>query len=133
MLDISARLGTFSELSNPDLMVYLIREWILALSRTNLVYLQLHPDTVPLYDSGVYYQEEKMGHEDFFDIPEILYQGYADCEDLSAWRVAEYWSVGQYADPIVTYDLYDNGDILFHVRVQTQYGIEDPSRVLGMP
>jgi hypothetical protein len=114
-------------------MVSLITNWITALAMTNLVYLQLYPNTVPLYDSGVYYRQEKPGEEDFFDIPMVLRQGYADCEDLAAWRVAEYLSVGQQASPMVTYELYDNGDIDFHVRVLTAYGVEDPSRILGMP
>ncbi len=132
MLDISAQLGTFDDNLPPDTMAYLITSWIEALAKTNYVYLQMYPDTVALYDSGVYYREEPFGEEDFFDIPTVLQQGFADCEDLAAWRVAEYWSVGLSATPLVSWDVFRNGDVLFHVRVQTPYGLEDPSAALGM-
>lgn len=132
MLDISAQLMTFSEDIPPETMAYLISSWVESLARTNLVYLQLYPDTVPLYDSYVYYQQEPPGLEDFFDIPTLLEQGYGDCEDLAAWRIAEYWFTGNYASPLVTWTEYDNGDIEFHVQVHTPQGIEDPSWVKGM-
>ncbi len=136
MLDISAQLGTFDGPMHPDQMATLIGGWVNALVATNLVYLQMYPDTVPLYQSGVYYKEEPIGYEDFFDIPTVLKQGFADCEDLAAWRAAEYLSVGEMAYIVVTWEAiqHNNGDIdiLFHVRVQTQYGVEDPSARLGM-
>lgn len=117
-------------------MAGLIGNWVTALMMTNVAYLQVHPNTPALYSSGVYYLEEPMGEEDFFDIPTVLRQGYADCEDLAAWRAAEYLVVGRWAAPLVTWEAIEyptgNIDLLFHVQVQTQYGIEDPSVVLGM-
>lgn len=127
------QLGTFDDYIHPSVMAELIAGYTRMLALTNLAYLRMYPDTVALKDSGVFYQEEPFGLEDFFDIPVILAQGHADCEDLSGWRIAEYWSVGLPAEPFVTWQAYDNGDILFHVRVTTPYGIEDPSAALGMP
>lgn len=137
MLDISAQLGTFDEPLHPDVMASLIANWVNALVATNLVYLQMNPNTVPLYESGVFYQEEPMGQEDFFDIPTVLVQGHADCEDLAAWRAAEYLSVGEWAYIVVSWEALQDTktgeiDILFHVRVQTRFGLEDPSAILGM-
>lgn len=132
MLDISAQLATFEEDMAPEAMAYIIASWVEALAKTNHVYLQIHPDTIPLYDSDVYYQLETPGEEDFFDIPTILDQGFADCEDLAAWRIAELWSIGEYAAPMITWTEYDNGDIDFHVQVNTRLGVEDPSEVKGM-
>lgn len=137
MLDISAQLGTFDSPDlSPDDMANLIANWVNALVATNLVYLKLYPRTVPLYRSGVYYREEPMGQEDFFDIPTVLFQGHADCEDLAAWRCAEYLSVGEWAHVVVTWEAIQHNsgdiDILFHVRVQSRYGLEDPSEILGM-
>lgn len=43
----------------------------------------------PLYHSGIYYKEEAPGHEDWLDAPAVLRQGFADCEDLAAYRCAE--------------------------------------------
>lgn len=117
-------------------MATLIANWVNALVATNLVYLQLYPDTVALYQSGVYYKEERFGEEDFFDIPTVLDQGFADCEDLAAWRAAEYLSVGEMSYIVVTWESIQHNsgdiDILFHVRVQTRFGLEDPSERLGM-
>lgn len=132
MLDVSMQLGTFDDNIHPDIMARLIATYTNALALTNLAYLRMYPDTVALYKSGVRYREEAFGQEDFFDIPVVLAQGFADCEDLAAWRTAEYWSVGQNAYPYVTWDMLTNGDLLFHVRVMTPYGLEDPSALLGM-
>lgn len=127
------QLGTFDDYIHPSVMAELIAGYTRMLALTNLAYLRMYPDTVALKDSGVRYQEEPFGLEDFFDIPVILAQGHADCEDLSGWRIAEYWSVGMPAEPFVTWQVYDNGDILFHVRVATPYGLDDPSVWQGMP
>jgi len=117
-------------------MAALLANWINALVATNVAYLEMYPNTPGLYQSGVFYQEEEIGLEDFFDIPTVLLQGYADCEDLAAWRCAEYLSVGEWAYPVVSWEAieHDNGviDILFHVRVQSRFGLEDPSEILGM-
>jgi hypothetical protein len=132
MLDISAQLGTFDDNLHPQVMANLITAWCNALVATNLVYLQMYPDTPALYSGIVYYKEEPFGQEDFFDIPSVIDQGYADCEDLASWRAAEYLSVGIPAAVVVTYEVDRSGDILFHVRVSTMYGLEDPSAKLGM-
>jgi hypothetical protein len=132
LLDISAQLGTFDDDLPPEVMAHLITAWVDVLAKTNLVYLQRYPYTVPLYESDIYYKMERIGEEDFFDIPTILAQGFADCEDLAAWRIAEFWFEGYAASPLVTWTVFDNGDIEFHVQVQTQFGIEDPSVEKGM-
>jgi hypothetical protein len=137
MLDISAQLGTFDSPDlSPDDMANLIVNWVNALVATNLMYLRIYPNTVPLYRSGVYYREEQFGQEDFFDIPTVLLQGYADCEDLAAWRCAEYLSVGEPSNIVVSWEAIQHNsgdiDILFHVRVESRYGLEDPSEILGM-
>lgn len=135
-MDISAQLGTFDGPMHPDKMAALLANWIGALVATNLAYLEMYPNTVGLYESGVYYQEEPIGLEDFFDIPTVIHQGHADCEDLAAWRCAEYLSLGIPAHIVVSWEAieHDNGviDLLFHVRVQGPYGLEDPSAILGM-
>lgn len=129
----NVRLSTLDLDLHPEMIARLIKSWVIALATTNLAWLQAVPETPSIYESGVSYRAEPTGREDFFDIPTVIDQGHADCEDLAAWLTAEYWAANQWADPIVTYDLYDNGDISFHVRVQTPHGLEDPSAMLGMP
>lgn len=136
MLDISAQLGTFDSHIHPDVMAGLIASWVRPLIETNVVFLTMHRNVPSLYRSGVYYQEEPFGLEDFFDVPTILKQGHADCEDLAAWRAAELKVAGYWSDVLVTWEALelDTGDIdiLFHVRTLTPYGVEDPSEILGM-
>ena len=43
----------------------------------------------PLYESGVRYQEDPPGKEDWKDIPAVLADGHGDCDRLAAWRTAE--------------------------------------------
>lgn len=110
--------------------------WLLVdcLARQNELFLKYNPGTPPLYESGVVYREEKSDkHELFLDIGEVIRQGHADCEDLSAWRIAELRLAGAYAIPHVIY--YPTKSAIpwgFHIQVATATGIEDPSVILGM-
>jgi len=71
-----------------------------ALIYADEAYLQGTGDEVPaLYDSGIYWEAEKplgvsvcpegVGQELFLGVRQIRKQGFADCEDVAAWRVAE--------------------------------------------
>lgn len=60
-----------------------------ALIEANCEFLKLHPQTPMLYESGVYYQAEPDGRDEWQDIPDTLARGNGDCEDLACWRVAE--------------------------------------------
>lgn len=97
--------------------------------------LRANPRLPRLYDSGVRYRAEAPGAERWRDIPTILAQTplVADCEDLSAWRVAELRREGIKAVPgIMTRD-YPGGVRLAHIFVRLPGGgIEDPSVRLGM-
>lgn len=42
-----------------------------------------------LYESGVFYEAERPGKEDWLDLPTLLKLGKGDCEDLACVRVAE--------------------------------------------
>lgn len=111
--------------------------WLLeALVKCNLIWLEAHPYAPPLYASGVRYQQEPEGSEDWADIPHVLAQGWGDCEDLAAWRIAELrrqkipakgrlkWFKSPSRFPSMT---------LYHVQVLLPGNkIEDPSRKLGM-
>lgn len=102
----------------------------------NELYLQHHPETPPLYRSGVRYAEEPFGYESWPNIPVILRRGAGDCEDLVAWRVAELRAQGIPARPSWNFrDLSGpHGEYrLYHIRAWIPgVGFEDPSRILGM-
>jgi hypothetical protein len=70
-------------------------------------------------------------------IPEIIRAGHGDCEDLSAWLIAECRIAGMKAFP----DVVGRGDGKWHIRVkivkaatgeEQKEQIVDPSKELGM-
>ena len=104
------------------------------LFRIDVDYLRAHPETPPLYQSGVRYMEEPPGQEDWQDIPTSIRMGISDCEDLACWRAAEL-VVRQNiaARPVFIERRRPNGSYLYHILVRYPDGrIEDPSKILGM-
>ncbi len=136
MYRIVFELDSFNDEADPETLKHVIVELCFGLAEANARWLTVHPDTPHLYDSGVFYKDEKPGHEEFFDIPRVMRQGFADCEDLACWRAAElYVRFGIPAEPHVMYTQFPN-QVLFHVQViytlNGQTYLEDPSIVLGM-
>lgn len=90
----------------------------------------------PLYESGVYYKAEPIGEEEWLDLLTLYKQGFGDCEDLAALRVAELQFSGIPAVPCIRHKKVNGpkGVItLVHVLVLWPDGhVEDPSKLLGM-
>ena len=104
-----------------------------ALVNINILWLRENPGTPSIYDGGVVYKPE-IGAEDWKDIPHILADGFGDCEDLAAARVAELRRQGIRAK-VVLRDRYIPRARLtvIHVLVRHPNGrLEDPSKKLGM-
>lgn len=105
------------------------------LVRLDQMYLRVHPETPPLYQTGVRYLRDADGAtqetppaELWLTIPDCIRAGGADCKVLSAWRCAELREAGEHARCVLSH----RGS-LWHVRVVRSDGtIEDPSRLLGM-
>jgi len=117
------------ELSHKVLTVMLA-----ALTKVDMEYLRAHPEVPPLYKSGVRYEEEPPGQEDWQDIPTTLKLKVGDCEDLACWRAAELQvRHGIKAMPIFIWKVRPSGGYLYHIQVKLPDGrVEDPSRALGM-
>ena len=62
-----------------------------ALYLSDCAILRARPNIPRLYDTatGVRYQREPRGQEDWKDIPSIIRDHHGDCEDLACWRAAE--------------------------------------------
>ena len=104
-----------------------------SLVAANVVWLLRHPKTPSLYDSGVEYEREPPGQEEWQTIPALLKSRAGDCEDLAAWRVAELQVKGEPARIITKTKRLETGKLLIHVLVRRGDGtIEDPSMMLGM-
>lgn len=83
----------------------------------------------PLYRSGVRYRRER-GTENWKNCEQVFRSEYGDCEDLSAWRVAELRRAGELGAFCL---VSRSGPSLWHVQVGREDGtIEDPSVILGM-
>jgi len=105
-----------------------------ALTLIDVAELRTHDKIPPLYESGVRYEEEPPGQEDWQDVLTCLKLGIGDCEDLACWRCAELQvRFGVMAWPTFTYRARPSGGFLYHIQVRYPDGrIEDPSRILGM-
>jgi len=119
-------------LSEADRSRRSILQFMEAMIIHNRDWLRLHPETPRLYESGVVYRPEE-DTEDWQDIQTTMELGYADCEDLSTWRIAELnqkYNVKAY--PYITWRQTETG-MIYHALVRWPTGhIEDPSRALGM-
>jgi hypothetical protein len=110
-----------------------------ALFLIDRLYLKMHPETVGLHLSGVRYEEEPPGREDWQDIPTTLARRNGDCEDLATWRAAELTEqLHVNAYPTFIWKQRPTGANLYHIQTSfhdTATGrliTEDPSRDLGM-
>ena len=104
-----------------------------ALTLVNVAWLREQPGAPWLYESGVRYEEEPPGRDEWQDIPETIKRREGDCEDLACWRLAELRVRSlEDARPFVKCSVYGPRTV-YHVAVRRSDGrIEDPSRVLGM-
>lgn len=105
-----------------------------ALVSINLHYLARHPETPTIYASGVRYERDRPGTEDWLTVDQILARRprVADCKSLAAWRVAELQLRGERARAAWSKRCRDSG-CLYHIFVRRGDGrTEDPSEALGM-
>jgi hypothetical protein len=120
-----------------------------ALTKIHVDHLRHHPKTPALYDSGVVYEREPPGREDWQDIFTTLRRRGGDCEDLATWRAAELLVRGipvrafgrprpmviPSACPVGAIACEDGPQMgtLWHILVRLPNGrTEDPSKILGM-
>ena len=137
------RVHLSTETDDPEILQQLL-DWSFDL---NLLYLLKHPHTPPLYASGVRYRREPravLPFEQFATIPDVLRQGWGDCDDLAPWRAAELNLRGIGARPVILdashprYRDVAGPGRLWHVVVarelpgEAEPVIEDPSARLGM-
>lgn len=103
------------------------------LTEVNREWVRKHPATPRLYQSGVTYQREDDGQNDYLCWPAMLAARRADCEDLASKRMQE---LRDGEDPGATFDVYWTGERLIHIRIRraapTADRREDPSRLVGM-
>lgn len=81
-----------------------------------------------LYRSGVKYGRTLWWE----DIPQVYARTFGDCKSLSAWLIAEYRISGMTANPIFRWRRNRDGSTDYHILVESMFGVEDPSLILGM-
>lgn len=104
-----------------------------ALTGLNFLFLKQHGRETPiLYKSGVVYAPE-YGKEDWKTIPLLVVDGFGDCEDLAAWRVAELRYKGDKKARCALKKRQVGDHTRLHAIVRRGDGrYEDPSAKLGM-
>ncbi len=140
---------------NPRVLAELAQIFLRAVVASNRVTIRerkaMGKPIPPLYESNVDYEPEPWtDREQFDDILTCLRRGWADCDDLCAWRVAELQEQGVNADIRIYWRYFDASGrrvsesmvarkmppgvkMLMHVEVRLPNGkIEDPSRFLGL-
>jgi hypothetical protein len=129
-------LGAFPPRSEHDRQIAhkCIEHCLRALTLIDEMYLRAHPEVPPLYTTGVRYEEEPPGQEDWQDVRTTLKKGVGDCEDLACWRAAELRvRDGVDAWPTYLWRARPRGGMLYHIQTEYPDGrVEDPSRRLGM-
>jgi hypothetical protein len=96
--------------------------------------LERRGDIPELYSGSIRYMREPLRRENWQAARETAGRGYGDCEDLSAYLVAQYRAKGITAFPVVE----QVSPTLRHVLVRyldpgtQQWVTEDPSKKLGM-
>lgn len=94
-----------------------LRIMLEAMAQANMGYIQKNKPP-GLYESGVYYQAEPRGQENWRGIGQVMAQGYGDCEDLSAWLVAQYRMKGEKATFRLKRTRKPGGFLLYHIQVR---------------
>lgn len=95
----------------------------------NRLWLARNPNTTPLYSSRVRFRPEPLegsGVELYQTIPEVIAQGYGDCDDLAGWRCAEILNSGAQA----SCDVRELSPRVYHAIVRTARGVEDPAAIM---
>lgn len=109
-----------------------------ALTQANELWLRENPRAPGIYHAGIHYQPEPPGREDWDAFPQILRQGWGDCEDLVGARCAELRvreGVRAFPDFVWRTVVHPGGrkQDVYHIIVRYPDGrFEDPSRILGM-
>jgi hypothetical protein len=131
-------LASFEVLPNEEKKLVLDK-LLEALTLANVFFLARYPHTPNLYESGVRYEQEPDGRDDWQDIPDTLQRRNGDCEDLASWRMAELrarWRDRGSRFHITVEDIPNRAGQLvttYHIAIRLPDGrIEDPSRILGM-
>lgn len=104
--------------------------WLMeALVQINKTYIETHR-VPPLYKTNVIYKIEK--GENWKDIPNIIDDGWGDCEDLACWRTAELQYAGVKARPYIKWRKVGRLWVYHALVWRPGNKIEDPSLALGM-
>lgn len=95
---ITFALDLFRSNKDRQLSHDVLTDLLAVLTKINLRYLVAHPETPPIYQSGVRYMEEPPGQEDWQDIATTLRVGYGDCLPLSTLVLKEDYSFAAMGD-----------------------------------
>lgn len=128
--------GAFRGDFERDLSNAILAELLEALVKMDVLCFETYPQLPGIYASGVYYQREPRGEENWQTVLALYRQGFGDCEDLASGLTAEK-RVRQGRAGVRAGFFYrkrPDGGTLYHIQQMSESGRleDDPSARLGM-
>lgn len=133
--EIKIKTGAFGK-KQREMSNAILGQLLEALVRMDVLCFQAYPNLPRLYQTGVYYQREPLGEENWLTTLALYRRGKGDCEDLASTLTAEKrFFDGRHAVTAgYTWRNLPSGITLYHIIQNDESGAteDDPSRKLGM-
>lgn len=132
--EIKVKTGAFGK-KQREMSNAILGELLEALVRIDVLCFQAYPNLPRLYQTGVYYQREPLGQENWLSTLALYRRGKGDCEDLASTLTAEKrFFDGRAVTAGYTWRNLPSGITLYHIIQKDETGAteDDPSRKLGM-
>lgn len=105
-----------------------LRNLLEYMTHENMGYLSDHPETPSLFSSGVVYARTVWWE----NLPAAYKRKEADCKTLTPILGAQYRMKKVWCRPVFRFLQKPDGQLLFHILLETRSGWDDPSAKLGM-
>lgn len=133
--EIQIKTGAFGK-NQREMSNAILGQLLEALVRMDVDCFEANPTLPRLYQTGVYYQREPLGEENWLTTLALYRRGKGDCEDLASTLTAEKRFFDRRAAVTAGYTWRNlpSGITLYHIIQKDESGAteDDPSRKLGM-
>ena len=132
--EIKIKTGAFGK-NQREMSNAILGQLLEALVRMDVLCFTAYPILPRLYQTGVYYQREPLGEENWLTTLALYRRGKGDCEDLASTLTAEKRFFDRRAVTAgYTWRNLPSGITLYHIIQKDESGAteDDPSRKLGM-
>lgn len=133
--EIRVKTGAFGK-NQREMSNAILGELLEGLVRIDVICFETYPNLPRLYQTGVFYQREPLGEENWLSTLALYRRGKGDCEDLASTLTAEKRVFDRRYAVTAGYSwrILPSGITLYHITQHDESGAieDDPSRKLGM-